>query len=141
MNIQETLNNAFEAIYQFLVKLIPYIKDAWEKLKEQECYSVYIPFVGWIYAMVFLFEDDFIMKHTRLAFIAALVFTLVPVSLSFIKLFTPASLRVLRLIAVILIYLSHALYLAICVWGTSMIHRHKFAPVPIIEKYAKRLDV
>ncbi len=141
MDIETIKAKTLERAQEFRNRGHAWLIAAGRVARENDYYAVYIPFVGWIYAMAFLFDDEFIMKHTRQAFIAALIFTLVPVALSFIKLFSPASLRVLRLIGVILIYLSHALYLSICVWGTIMIHRKKFAPVPVIEKYAKRLDV
>jgi len=101
----------------------------------------YFPFIGWIYPFAFRKDDAFAMHHGKQAFIMALFFTALPILLTFSTVFVPISFRVLKLIIVILIYLSHGAYFALCVLGFMKVKDSEQYDFPIVIQYAKKINV
>jgi|SRR3990172_8861568 hypothetical protein len=101
----------------------------------------YFPFIGWMYPFIFKKGDKFAMHHGKQAFIMALIFTAAPIILTFSAIFVPRSYRVMQLVLVILVYLSHLAYFSLCAWGFIKVKEKKMYNFPIIIRYAKKLDV
>ena len=101
----------------------------------------YFPFIGWMYPFIFKKDDKFAMHHGKQAFIMALIFTAVPIFLIFSSIFVPRSYRVIQLVFVMLVYLSHLAYFSLCAWGFIKVKENKLYDFPIIIQYAKKLDV
>ncbi|HOT46155.1 MAG TPA: hypothetical protein PLM53_15690 [Spirochaetota bacterium] len=101
----------------------------------------YFPFIGWIYPFAFRRGDAFAMHHGKQAFIMALFFTALPILLTFSTVFVPISFRVLKLIIVILIYLSHGAYFALCALGFMKVMGLEKYDFPFIIQYAKKINV
>jgi uncharacterized membrane protein len=101
----------------------------------------YFPFIGWLYPFIFKKRDRFAMHHGRQAFILAVIFTAVPIILTFSSVFVPRSNRVAQLVFVILVYLSHLVYFSLCAWGFIKVKENKTYNFPVINQYAKKLDV
>jgi hypothetical protein len=101
----------------------------------------YFPFVGWFYPFAFKKDDPFAMHHGKQAFVLAFFFTAFPVALTFMSVFIPISLRSVRLAVVILIYLSHLTYFALCAQGFMKLREGVTHDAPLFGKYAKKLNV
>ncbi len=101
----------------------------------------YFPFIGWTYPFIFRKEDGFAMHHGKQAFIMALAFTALPIVLTFSTVFIPISFRVLKLIVVALVYLSHLTYFALCAYGFLKVKGAELYDFPVITQYAKKIDV
>jgi hypothetical protein len=101
----------------------------------------YFPFIGWIYPFLFRKEDSFAMHHGKQAFVMALLFTALPIVLTFSIVFIPISFRVLKLIVVVLVYLSHLAYFALCAYGFMKVKTDELHDFPVISDYAKRIIV
>jgi hypothetical protein len=101
----------------------------------------YFPFIGWLYPFIKNHKDRFAMHHAKQAFVMALFFTAVPVLLTFSSVFIPISLRVLKLIFVILIYCSHLGYFALCALGFMKMKEKATYDFPVIAKFAKKVAV
>ncbi len=101
----------------------------------------YFPFVGWLYPFIARKNDAFAMHHGKQALIMAIVFTAAPIALTFSTVFIPISYRGVKLTAVILVYLSHLAYFALCAWGFIKMKEKAVYDFPVISGYAKRLDV
>jgi hypothetical protein len=101
----------------------------------------YFPFLGWLYPFIELHKDSFAMHHAKQAFVMALFFTSVPVLLTFSSVFIPISLRGLKLTFVIVIYLSHLSYFALCALGFIKMKEKVRYDFPVIAKYAKKVVV
>ncbi len=101
----------------------------------------YFPFIGWMYPFMFRKGDGFAMHHGKQAFIMALIFTALPMLLTFSTVFVPISFRVLKLIVVILVYLSHVTYFALCAYGFLNVKANEKYEFPYVMEYAKKIDV
>ena len=101
----------------------------------------YFPFIGWTYPFLFRKEDSFAMHHGKQAFVMALVFTALPIVLTFSTVFIPISFRVLKLIVVALVYLSHLAYFALCAYGFMKVKAAALSDFPVINQYAKKINV
>ena len=101
----------------------------------------YFPFLGWLYPFIFKKDDAFAMHHAKQAFIMALFFTALPLLLTFSTVFVPISFRVLKLVIVILVYLSHGAYFALCAFGFLKIRAAEKYDFPVVMEYANRLNV
>ena len=101
----------------------------------------YFPFIGWLYPFIAKHRDHFAMHHAKQAFVMALFFTAVPVLLTFSSVFIPISLRVLKLIFVILIYVSHLCYFTLCARGFMKMREKATYDFPVIGKFAKKVAV
>ncbi|MBP7735057.1 MAG: DUF4870 domain-containing protein [Spirochaetes bacterium] len=101
----------------------------------------YFPFIGWTYPFIFRKEDSFAMHHGKQAFVMALAFTALPIVLTFSTVFIPISFRVLKLIVVVLVYLSHLAYFALCAYGFMKVKATELYDFPVLIKYAKKIDV
>ena len=101
----------------------------------------YFPFIGWLYPFIFKKNNRFAMHHGRQALIMAIIFTAVPIMLTFSSVFIPRSYRVVQLVFVLLVYLSHLVYFALCAWGFIKVKENKMYDFPVIMRYAKKLDV
>lgn len=101
----------------------------------------YFPFIGWLYPFIAKHRDSFVMHHAKQAFVMALIFTAVPLLLTFSSVFIPISLRGLKLAFVVVIYLSHLCYFALCALGfMKMLGKEKY-DFPVIYSYAKKINV
>ena len=100
----------------------------------------YFPFVGWTYPFIFRKDDKFAMHHGKQAFVLALAFTALPLLLTFSIVFIPISFRVLKLIVVILIYLSHLSYFALCAIGFMKVKAEERYDFPVVSEYAKKIN-
>jgi hypothetical protein len=94
-----------------------------------------------MYPFIFKKDDTFAMHHGKQAFIMALVFTAVPILLTFSAVFIPISYRVVKLVFAILVYFSHLAYFALCAWGFLKMKENVMYDFPVIMQYAKKLDV
>jgi uncharacterized membrane protein len=101
----------------------------------------YFPFIGWMYPFISKKKDRFAMHHGRQAFILAIIFTAVPIILTFSSVFIPRSYRLAQLVLVALVYLSHLVYFSLCAWGFIKVKDNKMYDFPVIKQYAKKLDV
>ncbi|OHD64988.1 MAG: hypothetical protein A2176_04350 [Spirochaetes bacterium RBG_13_51_14] len=101
----------------------------------------YFPFIGWLYPFIFKKDDAFAMHHGKQAFIMALLFTAIPIAITFSAAFIPITWRVIKLIFAILIYLSHLAYFALCAWGLLKVWDRSAYEFPVIMRFAKKLDV
>jgi hypothetical protein len=101
----------------------------------------YFPFLGWLYPFIVKYRDQFAMHHAKQAFVMALFFTAVPVLLTFSSVFIPISLRAIKLSFVILIFLSHLSYFALCARGIIKMKEKASYDFPVIGKYAKKIAV
>ncbi len=101
----------------------------------------YFPFIGWIYPFLFRKDDGFAMHHGKQAFIMALFFTALPLLLTFSTVFVPISFRVLKLVIVIMVYLSHVAYFALCAFGFMKVKDAALYDFPVIIQYAKKINV
>ncbi len=101
----------------------------------------YFPFVGWAYPFLFRKDDSFAMHHGKQAFIMALFFIALPILLTFLTVFVPISFRVLKLIVVVLVYLSHLTYFTLCAIGFMKVKAAVMYDFPIIIQYAKKINV
>ena len=81
------------------------------------------------------------MYHGKQAFIMALVFSAVPILLTFSAVFIPISYRAVKLVFAILVYLTHLAYFALCAWGFLKMKENVMYDFPVIIQYAKKLDV
>ncbi len=102
---------------------------------------IYLPFVGWIYAFLFRTDDQFCMHHATNAVKMAGFFTAVPTLLTFLIVFLPASFRWVRLITVLLIWLSHLAYFALCGLGTYRIYKGSKEDFPYVQEYLNKIDL
>jgi hypothetical protein len=101
----------------------------------------YFPFIGWAYPFIFKKDDTFAMHHGKQAFVMAIVFTAMPILLTFLMLFIPISYRAVKLAFVIMVYLSHLFYFALCAWGFLKIKEKARYEFPAIIQYAKKINV
>jgi hypothetical protein len=101
----------------------------------------YFPFIGWLYPFIFKNGDKFAMHHGKQAFIMALFFSALPSLLTFSTVFVPISFRVLKLIIVILVYLSHGAYFGLCAFGFLKLKAAERYDFPVIMQYAKKINV
>lgn len=100
----------------------------------------YFPFIGWTYPFIFRKEDSFAMHHGKQAFVMALAFTALPIVLTFSTVFIPISFRVLKLVVVVLVYLSHLAYFALCAYGFLKVKAAERYDFPVIIRYAQKID-
>ena len=101
----------------------------------------YFPFIGWIYPFIFKKNDKLAMHHAKQAFIMAAIFTVVPILLTFSMVIVPISSHVVRFIFVIIIYLSHLSYFALCTHGFLKMKDNNMYKFPIVMKYANKLNI
>jgi hypothetical protein len=101
----------------------------------------YLPFIGWMYPMAFKKGDAAATQHAKQGFVMALFFTGLLIAMSFSTIFIHTGYRALRLSIAIAIYLAELLYLYLCVWGTMMIVKGKQFDVPVIRKYADKINI
>jgi hypothetical protein len=101
----------------------------------------YVPFIGWIYPMAFKKDDAFATHHAKQGFVMAVFFTVILVGLAVSTVFIPISLRVVKLVIVILIYLTELVYLSLCIRGTLMLKNGEQKDIPLFDTYARKLEV
>ncbi|MBN2079794.1 MAG: hypothetical protein JW838_12575 [Spirochaetes bacterium] len=101
----------------------------------------YFPFIGWLYPFVAMKDDAFAMNHGKRAFVMAVFFTALPVTLTFASAFVPISYRIASLVFAILVYLSHALYFGLCVWGFTHLKRGSEWDFPPVNRFADKVPV
>jgi hypothetical protein len=101
----------------------------------------YFPFVGWLYPFIAMKNDRFAMHHGKQAFIMAMFFTAAPIFITFSTVFIPISYRAVKLAVVIMVYLSHLAYFALCAWGFLKMKENVTYDFPVISGYAKKLDI
>ena len=101
----------------------------------------YLPFIGWMYPMAFKKDDSSAMDHAKQGFVMALFFTALLITLSFSTIFIHTGHRVIRLLIAIAIYLAELAYFSLCVWGTVMLVKGKRIEIPVVKKYADKLNV
>ena len=101
----------------------------------------YLPFIGWMYPFVFKKNDAFLMHHAKQALLMGMVFTGIPIVLTFSSVFIPISQRWVKLLFVILIYVSHLTYFALCAWGVLKIRENSLYAFPLIKKFANKINV
>jgi hypothetical protein len=101
----------------------------------------YFPFLGWLYPFIFKKNDAFAMHHGKQAFIMAVIFSAIPIVLTFSTVFIPISYRVVKLVFVVLVYLSHLAYFGLCAWGFLKVKEKSRYDFPIITPYAKKLNI
>jgi hypothetical protein len=94
-----------------------------------------------MYPFIFKKNNTFAMHHGRQALIMAIIFTAVPIILTFSSIFIARSHRVVQLVFVLLVYLSHLAYFSLCAWGFIKVKENKMYDFPVINRYAKKLDV
>ena len=101
----------------------------------------YFPFVGWLYPFVAMKDDAFAMAHGKRAFVMAVCFTALPVTLTFMSVFLPISYRVAALVFALLVYLSHALYFGLCAWGFMRLRRGEEWNFTPVSRFADKVPV
>ncbi|MBN2161050.1 MAG: hypothetical protein JW807_16805 [Spirochaetes bacterium] len=101
----------------------------------------YFPFVGWMYPFLFKKDDTFAMHHGKQSLVLSILFTAIPVVLTFSAVFIPISLRAIRLAFAIAVYCSHLAYFSVCGWGFFKIMENVRYDFPVIARYAKKIEV
>lgn len=101
----------------------------------------YFPFIGWMYPFLFRKSDRFAMHHGKQALVLAVLFTGVPMVLTFSAVFIPISYRAVRLGFAIAVYFSHLAYFALCAWGFLKVRENDRYEFPVIARYASKIEV
>jgi uncharacterized membrane protein len=107
----------------------------------QLLWLTYFPFIGWLYPFILKAKDSFAMHHAKQAFVMALFFTALPMVITFSSVFIPISLRWLKLVFAILIWISNLGYFALCARGFMKMKEKSKYEFPIIGTYAKKVAV
>ena len=105
----------------------------------------YFPFIGWFIPITMKKDDDFYMHHARQGFILALFFTSVCTFLYLLPFFISIRAYIVKFIIALLIYILHAIYIALAIIGTRMIKKMEKKEFPVIgvyiTKYALKLHI
>ena len=99
----------------------------------------YIPFVGWMFPMAVKDTSEFVMSHARQGFIMAVFFTASVAGLYFLSMLIPSSLKVVRLVLVIMIYILYAGYFGLCAAGTYLVIKRKNYDFPVFKDFTGKL--
>jgi uncharacterized membrane protein len=101
----------------------------------------WFPFIGWYIVLMARRDGDDRSGQVKQAFIAAVLFTAIPVTLYFILQLVSYDWREIRFALVLLIYCSHLLYFVLCGVGTMMMRRGSEFQAPVIGPLAARLQL
>ncbi len=101
----------------------------------------YFPFIGWVYPFMFRKNDEFAMHHAKQAFVLAVLFTLLPIVITFTMFIIPVGSRAARFAFVIAVYLSHLFYFFLCAHGLLKMKAKSMYEFPVVTRYAKKLNV
>jgi hypothetical protein len=102
---------------------------------------IYFPFIGWFYAFTLRDSDEFAMHHATQAFTIAMVFTAIPVMITFFTPAIPITLRWARLAAALLVYASHFLYFFACIVGARQISGKSTEKIPYISALVQKIGI
>ncbi len=101
----------------------------------------YIPFIGWIYTMLFLHQDESMKNHIKNGFLFFLIFTSFPIFLTFATVLVPNDMRIFRFTVTSLINLSHLIYFILCIIGTIKISQNKNFDLPFPKKFSNIIEL
>jgi hypothetical protein len=90
----------------------------------------FVPFLGWLIPLYLKKDDEFSQHQSKMSFHIALFFTIFPSLLLMINMFLSKEFRILRLILVLMIYLSHLAYFCICAYGIRLSINEKKFDIP-----------
>ncbi len=99
----------------------------------------YFPFIGWLFVAFFKKDDDFLIFHSKQAFLMAAYVSIFS-SIVFI-ISGVIDTAVVRFGLVALIYLHYILYLVFCILGTFYLATGKRSSLPFIGRYMEKIEL
>jgi len=111
-----------------------------DKLKSLK-YLIYLPFVGWMLPLAFLYEDRTIIDHIKNAIILSVVFGITLITFSFSSIYIYEDYRLVKFIVIIISLLIYSFYIILCIAGTIFIVNEKQFKIPIVHNYAEKLNI
>ncbi len=110
-------------------------------MKDNLKFITYLPFVGWLVPLWKQYENPFIINHVKQAVAAAGFFASCATLLYLVTFFLPPGLKQVKFVIVILIYVLYVFYLGIAIAGTAMIAKEKDFRIPLLNKFAEKIDI
>ena len=101
----------------------------------------YLPFVGWMFPMAMIKEEEVLLHHVKQAFLLAFVFAGTLIVLNFVLVMAPRGEGYFRYGLVISIYFLYLLYFILCLVGTGAVLRSRKLNIPLVHNYAERLNI
>jgi len=110
-----------------------------EDLLAKVPYLTYFPFIGWFFTSILKKDDEFLIFHSKQAFLMA-AYTAVVCSFIFVVsgiIDTP----IVKLGLVVVIYLHYAVYFLMCLMGTLAVKKSEKKALPFVSKYTNRFEL
>jgi len=102
-------------------------------------YLTYFPFIGWFFPAILKKDDEFLIFHSKQAFLMA-AYTAVVCSCLFLISGIINS-PVVKLGVISIIYFHYAVYCIFCILGTLSIKKGEKKNLPIVSKYTNRFQL
>ncbi len=101
----------------------------------------YVPFIGWFFPMTFQKDDPESTHQALQGFLLSVVFTSLLAAVYVLGLMVPGSWRIFRLTLIIMIYVMYLLYFGICGYLSYTLYKNKVSELPLLSRYAKKIDI